>query len=149
MTDSHSNIRITRKLLVRIFTNICVSATNFYLNDPCWEWTAGLKDGGYGQFRVKGLSSRLAHRLIYQVFVELVPDHLTCDHLCRNRLCVNPFHIEIVTGAVNVLRSESFVAVNARKTHCLRGHPLSGSNLSIRRGSCEYFADITGLTHSK
>jgi hypothetical protein len=97
----------------------------------CWTWTAHLNAKGYGQFGVSGRNVK-AHRFAYELLVGPIPAGLVIDHLCRNRACCNPDHMEPVTGAVNILRGVGLAAVNARKTKCLRGHPLSGDNLCVR-----------------
>jgi hypothetical protein len=97
--------------------------------DDCWSWTGALDPYGYGRFNLRR-KTVLAHRFSYERFVGAIPVGLELDHLCRNRRCVNPSHLEPVTGHENVLRSESPSALNARKTHCFRGHALSGDNLS-------------------
>lgn len=96
----------------------------------CWRWTDDIKPSGYGQMSVDG---RLiyAHRLAYELLVGPIPEGLTIDHLCRVRACVNPSHLEPVTIGENVLRSDSFTAVNARKTHCLRGHAFDETNTVV------------------
>jgi hypothetical protein len=93
--------------------------------DPsgCWLWTASLR-GGYGQVRF-GPSTRAAHVVVFEQLVGAVPDGMELDHLCRIRHCVNPDHVEPVTHRENVLRGEGPAAVNARKTHCDRGHDLA------------------------
>ncbi len=94
----------------------------------CWEWTASLRKDGYGRFGIKGVI-HTTHVVSYTLLVAPVPSGLTLDHLCRNRKCVNPDHLEIVTRRVNILRGNAPAAINARKTHCNNGHPLEGDNL--------------------
>src|SRR5690606_27636904 len=73
-----------------------------------------------------------AHVASYELHVGPVPDGLVLDHLCRNRACINPSHMEPVPNRVNVLRGEGPTAVNARKTHCVNGHEFSAENTHIR-----------------
>lgn len=100
-------------------------------SDGCWIWTGalqgkGAKTGsGYGSFRLEG-RVRPAHRVAYEHFVGEIPAGLTLDHLCEVTSCVNPSHLEEVTHLVNIGRS-----ARARKTHCKRGHELSGDNLYV------------------
>jgi hypothetical protein len=74
-----------------------------------------------------------AHRVAYVLSVGPIPKGLTIDHLCRNRGCVNPTHLEAVTQRENTLRSPiALAALNAAKTHCPKGHPYSGANVELR-----------------
>jgi hypothetical protein len=97
----------------------------------CWEWTASRRADGYGQFRVGGrVGGRIlrAHRVAYELLVGPIPADLVIDHVCRNRGCVNPQHLEPVTQQVNVLRGYSPAAAGARAAHCPKGHPYDEAN---------------------
>lgn len=102
--------------------------------DACLEWPWSSNGNGYGQVWHAG---RLwpTHRLAYMLTIGIVPDGLELDHLCRNRACFNPAHLEPVTRAINVRRGDAPRIARARqraKTHCPAGHPLSGDNLLMR-----------------
>lgn len=98
----------------------------------CWEWTGARDDDGYGYFRPPDGKIYRAHRVSYEICFGPIPDGLCTDHLCRNRSCVNPMHLEPVTWRENVLRGDTGPARNLAKTHCHKGHPLSGENLYVR-----------------
>jgi hypothetical protein len=83
----------------------------------CWQWTGALNNHGYGVVRGAEGRAVLAHRVSYELSAGSIPDGLTLDHLCRNRGCVNPDHLEAVTHAENMARGTL-----ATRTHCLNGH---------------------------
>jgi hypothetical protein len=95
--------------------------------ESCWLWTASCNGGGYGMFRDAVMERRAdAHRFSYEFHVGAIPAGLVLDHLCRNRNCVNPEHLEAVTQRVNVHRG---LRGPANVTHCPQGHPYEGENV--------------------
>jgi hypothetical protein len=104
------------------------------MSGDCWIWQRYISKDGYGRLWYKG-QKYVAHKLVYELVFGKVPDGLTLDHLCRNRSCVNPFHLEPVTRGENVLRGDTLPAKNVAKTCCPLGHPLSGANLVTISGA--------------
>lgn len=80
----------------------------------CWLWQAKLNADGYGVFSISPELSVLAHRFAYEVAVGPIPDGLVTDHLCRNRRCVNPDHLEPVTSRENTIRGHIARGVNRK-----------------------------------
>lgn len=103
-----------------------------YRVDPetgCWIWLGSKSPSGYPYFRV-GIDSVRAHRFAYYYYIGSIPHEMELDHLCRNRACVNPEHLEAVLRQTNVDRSV-IGAPNRAKTFCPRGHAYVGDNLYI------------------
>lgn len=107
-------------------------AVNF-LADPqggCWEWTRPVNSWGYGQTTANG-KRKAIHRLVYELFFGELPefngdgDSIVIDHICRNKICVNPMHLQAIT------HTENAVLGRLRNTHCPHGHAFEGENLRI------------------
>lgn len=92
----------------------------------CWLWTGALCSSGHAQITYRKRRWML-HRFTYTQLVGSIPDGLVLDHLCCNRACCNPHHVEPVTAAENIRRGD--VGWNHRdKTHCPQGHPYDEEN---------------------
>lgn len=116
-----------RSAIWRFFEKIEISQTRFYPAEngtPCWEWT-GCKANGYGQFKVdgrRGAKKSSPHQYAYEAFIGPIPEGMEPDHLCENRGCGNPLHLEAVTHEENMRR------MSERRTHCKNGHELTEEN---------------------
>lgn len=106
----------------RILRNVLMDANG------CWVWIGNRTPANYGRVNAYGRVWK-AHRLSYEAFIGPIPGGLTLDHLCRNRPCVNPRHLDPVPPGVNTLRSPYTVpSINSTKTECPDGHPYDEAN---------------------
>jgi hypothetical protein len=118
----------------RFWSKVSIAARS---RSICWPWT-GYKRGDYGYFKLGG-KMRSAHRVAYEDLIGPIPAGLVVDHLCRNPICVNPFHLEPVTHQVNNRRglgpkvaSERMKRRNQRRIQCKHGHPFTPENTYVQ-----------------
>lgn len=97
--------------------------------ESCWLWTGATQSSGYGSFGIGGRAYS-THRLAYEDAREPIPDGMQIDHLCRNKRCCNPGHLEVVTAAENNRRARAHRGYYIGG-ECGFGHKLSGDNLRI------------------
>lgn len=122
--------RPTKPAFSRWVKFIRVSEIKLYNGSPCWEWTGcKSKTTGYGQFKIdarRGAKLSSPHRFAWEFFYGAIPDGYEVDHLCRNRTCCSPFHLEAVTPAENKRRRDETI------TFCKAGHEFTSENTSYR-----------------
>lgn len=113
---------ITQKNLYRFWDKVLFTT-------DCWEWQRGLDKDGYGQLTINTKKIK-PHRFSYELYKGKIPEGLEIDHLCRNRKCVNPNHLELVTHQENIKRGDktNLGLYNKVKTHCKRGHEFNKEN---------------------
>ena len=109
------------------------------MNTSCVVYGGRINKGtGYGEVTVrsptaaKGYTTAMAHRIAYEKANGPIPAGMQIDHLCRNRACVNPSHLEAVTQRENLLRGTGTPAKNAAKTQCKHGHPFDATNTYVK-----------------
>lgn len=103
-------------------------------NSGCWLWMGDVNQYGYGRVRFSDGSTKVVHRVSYEMDCGTIPLGLDLDHLCRVRSCCNPAHLEPVTRATNLRRAHQFSHFMLPKivTHCSNGHDLSVAGVYVR-----------------
>jgi hypothetical protein len=98
--------------------------------DNCWFWTGYKNPKGYGKITVN-YKPIMAHRYSYEYYIDSIPKGLVLDHLCENKDCVNPAHLEPVTNQENLIRGkvgQKNAIHHKSKTHCKNGHEYTEEN---------------------
>ncbi|MGI8477822.1 MAG: HNH endonuclease signature motif containing protein [Thermomicrobiales bacterium] len=116
-------IHINASQIERFWSKVAIAP-----GSACWEWQGKPKSSGYGSFMG---DCHPAHRVSFLIANGSVDPDLDVDHICRNRRCVRPEHLRQVPHRENTLCGIGPTAVNARKTHCKRGHPFTPDNMRV------------------
>jgi hypothetical protein len=114
-------------LIDRVLLRVTISPSG------CWEFGGAIASTGYGVINYKGVV-HYVHRLVYQELVDEIPPGLHIDHLCRNRKCCFPDHLDPVTQRENMARGFYSTGV-ARESGCPLGHSWTDENVYRRPGS--------------
>lgn len=102
---------------MRASANVRFDAMTSAAETGCWEWTGGTDPTGYGRFFFDGRMG-YAHRFAYETAVGPIPAGFDIDHLCRNRRCVRPSHLEAVTRRENLMRGQTLTAAHHAGRNC-------------------------------
>lgn len=116
-------MNISPASISRIFAKITIDH-----DTSCWNWTGSTTTNGYGNVRVNKTGYR-THRLIYAWLVKDIPGGKgknipVLDHICNNRLCCNPAHLQLISDRENILKGNGATAKKSRQIHCKNGHIL-------------------------
>jgi hypothetical protein len=134
---------LSTKDLIRIFSKIELHDDMWFNGSPCWIWCGNRTTGqsgkgtqGYGHVRYRNTTQKI-YRVMFAWLVHPLPKgrkYGEVDHLCRVHACCNPTHLDFTDHRTNMLRGQNAPSINATKTHCIHGHPLSGNNLFYDQG---------------
>lgn len=102
----------------------------------CWEWLGARMPNGYGYIFMGVLGRQYVHRFSVKWSGREIPKGMQVDHLCRNRGCANPLHLDVVTPKVNSHRGGSPWAMKARKQVCPQGHRYTPENTITKKNGC-------------
>lgn len=117
-----------QRIIDRVSARVVVDANG------CWTWTGSPTSNGYGRISWavdRKITYALTHRVMWAHHRGAIPEGLDLDHLCRNRLCCNPDHLEPVTRQTNLLRGDTIPARRAAATQCHRGHAFTPENTRL------------------
>lgn len=127
---ARNDIGIGDDILLRFISKI------IFIPNGCWNWCGTKSSSGYGVITANKKQLR-AHRLSLLFSGKNFKDGFQVDHLCRNIICVNPSHLEIVTSRENTLRGIGPSAMNSKKRFCHNGHIFDVKNTRLRNGRRE------------
>lgn len=108
--------------------------------DGCWEWTGGKSRTGYGHFYCgpsgpyQPARRAMAHRWSYEHHVGPIPDGFETHHLCGNRRCVNPAHVQPMPYSEHCRQPGHCGVMRAHITHCPKGHEYTAENTRVKKG---------------
>jgi predicted nucleic acid-binding Zn ribbon protein len=126
MAQSRAIPYLTPKQEERFWAKVAVP----YQPSCCWEWQSACHSTGYARLSIRGVCL-LAYRVSYTLLIGRIPAGMTIDHLCRNRKCVNPDHLQPVSLANNIYRGYNPPAMARRQTHCKHGHAFTPENTHV------------------